>query len=352
MKSFVKYINENQALNEFANKINEEMILESFQSSLLSKLAHKIKTASNQKSNRKVSFTSIFGPINKLDYHHRPTKEKVFGIKWDQITDDDFIKYDGYSKELKKILQNVYKKTENADFIVCDGDDIVYFIKGYNGDVELYSFDGHLNTVKKETRRHYSYQERNLKLDEVLVLIHDFDEIYVLKITEDMVKEYISFNKERLENQKGIINYDEKSLKDIAERQRYRYQTLAKEMRANKIDDDKLFNDIKDVNKEVVDLYEKIMKNPDFMDKYYELGRLMSYVGSTYDKFYMYSKEKAKVKKMENHLKDEGKSQEEIDNRTKYYKSTAKEYSETVIEYIKEIKKSIDQIENDLKGAS
>ena len=350
MKLISKYIFENQALREFDEKTYNNMICEAFKSSLLTKLAKKIDDA--RKSTNDSTFTSIFGPRTQWSkYGHKKSEEKLLGIKWSEITDDDFVKYDGYSKELKKLMTQVYQKKAKADFIVCDGDDIVYFINGFQLEdqkAQLFSFDGYNGKVKVETRKAYSYRDRPLKIDEVLVLIHDYD-VYALTITDDMTKEYKDLNLGRIESRKGIINYDKKSLEELAKQQRNRYQTLAKEMRTNKLDDDKLFQDIKDANKEAMDIHEEVMKAYDNIDAYFDLSRVMSYVGLAYDKYYYYFREKKKLEKYKKHWEEDGKTKEEIERRSEYYQDQLSEYANDTMEYIKKVRNAIKEIKEIIK---
>ena len=125
---------------------------ESFQASLLTNLAKRIKdaekehsendkkTAANYKeqgysgtpTKTAKSFASIFGPLTETP-RWGDKKTGIRGLKWSEIKDSDFKQYKGDDKEFVKFLKSVYAKKAIADMIVCapGTKDIVAFIKGY-----------------------------------------------------------------------------------------------------------------------------------------------------------------------------------------------------------------------------
>ena len=81
-----------------------------------------------------INFASIFGP--KTEGGRYNTKKGLQGLKWSEITDDDFKVYKPTDKELVKLIKRTYgKKDGNADFIVVDNkDNVINFIKAYGKD--------------------------------------------------------------------------------------------------------------------------------------------------------------------------------------------------------------------------
>ena len=349
----------------------ENMINESFKCELLSNLAAQIKKAeaknnANKKKEREdneargyskgfgpkdVTFASIFGPLT-INQRWGDPKKGIQGIRWSELTDDDFtLVKAGSEKELKKALKPIYAKNGKGDAIIClpGTKTPVMFIKGYgkDDDKRLYYFDmdqTHWNSgVKEKTATKYSYQTRSLKLDEVMPLITDLD-VYILNITDDIIKKYQSLHTDRMESQKGVVNYDKNSLATLLKQQQARYKTMVAEIKAKKLQQDPnvLFDEIKATNDEVVALYKEIMSNPENLDKYFDMGRLMTYVSYAYESFYKSMKESREADKTEQkypELKRAGDSWSRA--RAKSEINDAKEYVDKVRSLIADIKKEL-----------
>ena len=399
MKHLLEYLNDyyydSLVINEVCNLIAEdEMVNESFKSSIVQKLAQAIYNAEKTSNKKKVaqakaydevqgteygkhdprivSFTSIFGPKTVNGRYGGSTKG-IQGLKWSEITDDDFIEYAPNDKELIKLIKKTYgKKNANADFIVMKDDEIINFIKAYGADEKsdgMFYFksdslkkyaNGSEYTVpggvEEITKPYYSYQHRPLKVAEVVNALKELSSIkgvkvYALEITDDMIKQYQSLITDRKKSQEGVINYDKRSLDMLRKQQVSRYKALADEIRANKLQKDPnvLFNEITETNKQVVELYKKIMSSTDYLDKYFELGRLMDYVSRAYESFYKSIKykrssdkgrERYKARAAERGKKFDPKEYDEFDYDKEYAQSSindAKKYINNVKEMIKEI---------------
>ena len=406
MKQLLEYLNDyhynNLVINEVCNLIAEEEIVnESFKSSIVQKLAQAIYNAEKSSNKSKieqakndderygtdygkhdphiVSFASIFGPKTLIG-KYGSVKKGIQGLKWSEITDDDFKEYAPDDKELIKLVKKTYgKKNANADFIVMKGDEIINFIKAYGADeksdgmfyfksdtLKKYKSDGveHKYTVnggvKELTKPYYSYQHRTLKVNEVIDTLKALSEIegvkvYALEITDDMIKQYQELSNDRKKSQKGVINYDKKSLEMLRKQQVARYKALAQEIRAKKLQNDPniLFNEITETNKQVIELYKKVMSSTDNLDKYFDLGRLMDYVSRAYESFYRSmkserqserAKERYKVKAAE---RGEEFNDEEYD-KFDFDKSNAKSEINDAKKYIDNVKKMIKEIEDQL----
>lgn len=406
MKQLLEYLNDyhynNLVINEVCNLIaEEEMVNESFKSSIVQKLAQAIYNAEKTSNVSKieqakndderygtdygkhdphiVSFASIFGP-KTINGKYGSVKKGIQGLKWSEITDDDFKEYAPDDKELIKLVKKTYgKKNANADFIVMKGDEIINFIKAYGADeksdgmfyfksdtLKKYKSDGveHKYTVnggvKELTKPYYSYQHRALKVNEVIDTLKALSEIegvkvYALEITDDMIKQYQELSNDRKKSQKGVINYDKKSLEMLRKQQVARYKALAQEIRAKKLQNDPniLFNEITETNKQVIELYKKVMSSTDNLDKYFDLGRLMDYVSRAYESFYRSmkserqserAKERYKVKAAE---RGEEFNDEEYD-KFDFDKSNAKSEINDAKKYVDNVKKMIKEIEDQL----
>jgi len=368
------YINE--VNNVCYDLTGQEILNESFKSSLLQSLAKAINTAEakNAENDKREaerykngersylpsksarSFASIFGPLTEPQRWGK-SKTGIQGIKWSEIKDSDFKKFSTSDKELIKIMKAVYAKKQNADFICCkpDTNEVIYFIKGYGkegSDVRLFGFntEGWSQGVKEKTAKKYAYQTRSLKYNEAAAIIDGLD-IYVLEITDAMKSEYKDLHTSRETSQEGVINYDENSLKELLKIQKARYSVLVKEIKAKKLQEDPniLFGEIEKTNQEVIDLYKKVISNPDNMDQRFDLGDLMRYVSYAYECFYKSMKYKADAERSVKRAKEKGASDEDAQQWGKF----DREYSDNEIrdakEYVQKIKKAIEDINSKLK---
>ncbi|MCH5167973.1 MAG: hypothetical protein J1F35_08855 [Erysipelotrichales bacterium] len=366
MKTLVEFIQDKQYNNVLTEAFIEieakEVINEAFKSKLLTDLAQKIKKyekANNAAKTERAanshwggepkltSFASIFGPksVDLGRYHGK--KGGLEGLKWSEITDSDFEKYSiaEDNKEIKKMLQSVYSRKEQADIIVTDENrDIVYFIKGYGDEKTpvFYFFQdanerGYGEGVKKSKKPRYSYQERDLKWNEAFDLINNLKVGYVnaLKVNDSMIKTYKTLFDERTAAKKGIVNFDEESLKQLAKENQARYETLVEEIKTKKLQNNKenLLEEIQNLQKEVMDLYNEMINNIEDAPEYYELGDLMSYVKYAYETYYKALKygnrsDKAKDDKFEK----------------EYYKNQSDSEIRDVKKYIDRARKEIENI--------
>lgn len=283
----------NQIIDEAINEISSEMICESFKSSLLSNLANKIKKLSkehNEEVYKRIleldpkyrkhsdahedikSFSSIFGPY---------TYRNVYvAIKWADITDDDFKLYHG-NKEMEDIINN---KSKDYLILVCPPNtkDIKYAIQifresGWHTNF-MYWFT-EMDNEKEEKGINWgnmlkSYKETSETLDKRTARAIGKNDAYVLEITNDMKKEYNDVINKRAEDKKGMINYDEKSLEALKRKQQRRYEEIVSKMKAEKIksNPDSFFDEIKETQDQVTEIYKTIVKNVEHIDKFRFLG--------------------------------------------------------------------------------
>ena len=387
MQNLFEYLTEDicdqNILKEEALLIAEDvMVTEAFKSSIVQALAQAIYDAEKESNKRKIeiakndderyphsdgskhdpkliNFASIFGP--KTEGGRFNVKKGLQGLKWSEITDDDFKEYAPDDKELAKLIRSTYgKKENNADFIVMTKDNkVLNFIKAYGTDpkgdgVYYFKTDGKWNNgVKEITKQYYSYQTRSLKTNEIIDMLKGLAQVegvkvMALEITDDMTKEYKSLQVSREEAKKGVINFDKASLKELLNKQQSRYKALVAEIKAKKLqkDPNMLFDDIKKANDEVVTLYKQIINNPDNIEHNYDLSRLMSYVSYAYESLYKSiersrsaerSVARAKAKGAENAEEygswDRSSAKQEIND--------AKDYLDKVNEMINDIKKNL-----------
>ena len=371
-----------ELIAEDYNEISEGMINESFKASILTKLAKAISDAmkdynKREKDNAKrldkeyggkhtantKNFASIFGP--KVLYGRYGNKKTgLQGVKWSEISDDDFKVFTEYDKELENLIKGSYKKKDgNTDFIIIDkNDNIKYFIKGYGYEDDgkaqmngIYTFKskwGGGPTVQEIEKDAYKYSSKPLNITEVIAFVIDLlkneYKVYALTITGDMVQNYEALHTAREESHGGVIEYDEASLRKLAEQQRARYKALAKEARIKKEKENAggLFDEIKELNDEVTEIYRTITSKPEYIDKFYDLGDIMNYINYVYECYFKYIKYARSSEKNIEVAKQNGEKNPEI------YGSFDKKHSDEslndVREYINRVKKQIEKIKSQL----
>lgn len=410
MKSLLEYFNNirlnSQILSEEMNILaSETIVTESFKSSILQKLAQKIYDAektnnqseiNNKKEQKKrdtesgytysdnwykpkiVSFASVLGPITTTE-RYSGLKKKFRGIKWSEITNDDFKEYSLDNKELIKLIKKTYGKPEKSVIIVVDkNDNPLNLVKAFNEDpkqdgmfyfksdeIKTYKYDdGSESTsripggMKELTKPYYSYQHRALKAGEVIDTLKGLSSIeglkaYALEITKEMTQEYERVILDRKEAQKGVINYDSASLKALARAQKARYETLIKKMREEKLSSNKeqLWKDIENAQKKVVAVMQEAVK-PENLQKSSGIsmvGDLMRNITYAYQSLLEYYqsnyRSQGNLERAKQRAAERGKDFDEEEYKRNDFDSgdATKEINKVVI-YIKDIDKEIDRI--------
>lgn len=334
MKNLKEYLFDRECdniiLTEAASIIGEEMINEAFKSKILGKLASTIKEYEKEQHRNDIekqndyndkgwgkinpsekTFTSLFGPIVQTSRYGSSTK-KVRGCQWDKITDDNITYYEGgYDSALHKKIKQLYASKIRGLLIVCDPEthDIVYAVRGYSENDDktrkpkkpsTFEFKAWTTTNGKSHKRVVNktapirkggWQRGDLKVDALIELINDYD-VYFVEIPNEYITDYDVLVKDREEAQKGVINYDDASLKELAQRQRLHYKVLAKELRAKRLQDNPkyMLNEITKIHNEALKLAEQIIDNKEHIDEGYSIGNAMSYITSAFEEYFKYLK--------------------------------------------------------------
>ena len=334
MKNLKEYLFDRECdniiLTEAASIIGEEMINEAFKSKILGKLASTIKEYEKEhhlndikrqkyyddKRYGKINplektFTSLFGPIVQTSRYGSFTK-KVRGCQWDKITDDNVTYYEGgYDSALHKKIKQLYAGKNRGLLIICDPEthDIVYAVRGYSNNDDktgkpkkpsTFEFKAWTTADGKSHKRvdnktapirKGGWQKGDLKVDALIELINDYD-VYFVEIPNEYITDYDVLVKDREEAQKGVINYDDASLKELAQRQRLHYKMLAKELRAKRLQDNPkyMLNEITKIHNEALKLAEQIIDSKEHIDEGYSIGNAMSYITSAFEEYFKYLK--------------------------------------------------------------
>lgn len=392
LSDYIYEAQENQSfILETINEMNIMTINESFQSTLLTNLAKTIKKFEQPAHNRDIerekrereqhekrnlerkvngydeveyhkskpnalSFASVFGPSNarvpmsKSRYaSHKDMR--IRGVKWAEITDNMFIKYDGYDAKFQKIFKKLCNGKKAFLAIACEPetDTIVYVVRGFDESNELsfWELAQQRSKYNKETgfvKKHKPkgrWGERDYKGVEMLEDMNDYD-VYLLEITDDMKSDYTLLYNDRKEAQKGVINYDKDSLKAIAAQQRARYKKLAAELRAKRLQENPkaLYDEIKELNDRVIAVYDKIMADEKYVGEYYSIGNLMSYVENCFSQYYDYLRSKRDADDYKKRAEEKGRKYDD----SNYYI----ERMNNEINYVKE---RIDRAKKEIQAA-
>lgn len=409
MKSLIKYFDQMMVesmilAEEMEILASETIVTESFKSSILQKLAQKIYDAEKTNNQREVqskknqherdkqdghafsdswykpkvvSFASVLGPITTTEKYTGLVK-KTRGVKWSEITDDDFKEYALDDKELVKLIKKTYGKAEKSVIIITDKDkNPLNLIKAFNDDpkqdgmfyfkldttqISKYGNSEYRRIVpggiKEFTKQYYSYQYRALKANEVIALLNEYSNLsgikaYALEITDSMTQEYQRTVIDRKEAQKGVINYDKESLEKLAKAQRARYEALVKKMKEEKFssNQDQLLKYIEDAQKKVVDLIKEAIK-PENLEKSSSMsivGDLMRNISYSYQSLLEYyqssHRSKKHIERAKQRAAEKGEEFDEEDYKKYDFDSEkATEEINNVVEYIKDIDKEIERI--------
>ena len=359
MKKVIDYIYENQFENLVIN--------ESFQSSFLSDLAKKIKNSeskrhkslSSESEKRKDKYTSSFSNIfsSIIDNNNKP-----INIKWDKVKDEDFVLYKSKDKKFKEICNDIFNtklsSNQKAMIISCEPNtkNIIYFTNAINGRFNkdswtrengavIFQFDvpytwwdkgnrgvdKKVDTVRKSSRGYNNY--RVLNQIEAFDLLKGYDN-YVLKIDDSLIDEYQQISISRDESKKGMINFDKASLDKILKDQQDRYKAFVKSVKIKKLrsNDKALYEEIKNLNLEIISLNEEIMNNSNNWDLLSAMENIIKDFSYAFTYYYRYFISNA-----------ESQSPDADESDRKYYKKNADknliDVQETIDKYKEEIKK-------------
>jgi hypothetical protein len=128
-----------------------------------------------------------------------------------------------------------------------------------------------------------------------------------------------------------------------------KYKALAEEMKAKKLINNKeaLWEEITKTNQEVIEFYKKVIDNPEYIDKRYNLGDLMQYVNYAFESYYRFVKNWRAADKRVERAKEQGR--EEPEKYGDYERQSAKNEINDAKEYIQRIHKEMENIQKQLE---
>ena len=386
MKNLKEYLFDKECdniiLTEAASIIGEEMINEAFKSKILGKLASTIKEYEKEQHRNDIekqndyndkgwgkinpsekTFTSLFGPIVQTSRYDSSTK-KVRGCQWDKITDDNVTYYEGgYDIALHKKIKQLYADKIRVRLVVFDPEtqEIVYagrvcsendYKTRKSKKPSTFEFkawttaDGksHKRVINKTAPiRKGGWQTGDLKVDALIELINDYD-VYFVEIPNEYITDYDVLVKDREEAQKGVINYDDASLKELAQRQRLHYKMLAKELRAKRLQDNPkyMLNEITKIHNEALKLAEQIIDSKEHIDEGYSIGNAMSYITLAFEEYFKYLKSMKDAEASVERARERGR--EEPESYGEYYRSDAASQLDNCKDRLEKTKNYLDEI--------
>lgn len=295
MKSLTQFIAEaiveDKINEELGMLIGEDTINEAFGSSLLQELAKRIKDTGDSK------FETIFGARRMND------GKKIIGVKWAEIDDKDFEKFESGDKKFATTLKAAKKAKESFIVIATSDADSkapIVVVRGINNLNKDYIFTWIFKPKPSEEDKFYmepavkkransTWSTHVLNVDEIIELCSKLC-VWYLPITDKMLSEYDNTISKREADKDGMVNYDEKSLMDIARKQKARYNALVKEMKANKLiaEKDNLLEEIKALQAEAVEVFEKVIKSDNLLTMNVEIGSVMGGIAYAYENLHKY----------------------------------------------------------------
>lgn len=245
MKKLINNIIESK-LNIELSQINDEIIYESLQSSILNKLAKQLKSFGSKNQNKwnNKSFSGILGSLS---------------YKWNEVKDSDFIHYEaGDAKGIKLVRQMVTMSDRHIDGIclitnIKNKNEFKYFI--YNSRItNLVSYDYY-------EEKYHPKNSEDLSFSSVKDYCEKSD-FYCLKLEGLDTWE---LHRNRQSSQSGIVlQGDDDYYNKLAKENIERYNKILTKKRATEAaKKDTLSKEVQDILNEVMELSTDSMKNPE-----------------------------------------------------------------------------------------
>lgn len=289
MKTVLEYI-ENTFLIESMKQIDADIIYEQLNCKVLLDVAKQLKSIKDIEISKKQKdiedqiernpddakyytgnrfVKTKDGKKYKVSTNNRSFKE-IFGdnrnVKFNELTDADVTIYEPDDKQHEKIIKagikgnanNIYilqdPKTEKYKFYINSWGYIIHLTDTNNG---WYS---HSHTGDSEMNRVGGRRSKwvDLKQYEKKELCKGL-RIYEIDCSK---ADSLQLKQQRQDDRSGMIYFDEGSLKLYAEDNIKRYKKIVAQNKANRLNDDKLLNDVEAIIKKVAELAVECAKDP------------------------------------------------------------------------------------------
>ena len=254
----------------FMRNIDEEIINESLQSSILQQLAKQLKPFGSKNNNNywnNKSFSGIFGSLN---------------VAWDKITDNDFEKYEAGDKAGIKKARAVLASGDkwiNAVILFPNADgktfDSMICYRGYVNFKE-HKWDYEINSYKEQPSRDFeTYKQKWIKED------CEQKDFYILEIKDFEV--YDIRGQRNSAKLGSFIPGDAYYYKKVAEENVERYKKIIAKRKAERAaKEDNIAQQVQEIVNKVLELSAKAATNPDkFVDIQYRIAYLLENIYST-----------------------------------------------------------------------
>jgi hypothetical protein len=345
MRNVLEIICESYVNIELDN-INNKLICESLQSSILQDLVKQITTKRNtQKANDSWYISPVFKDLFRYT-----------NVTWDKITDEDFIiskrlNNDETDKKLIKERNNIeklVKKLINNDLNALvllqspSSNEFTYFINNYGS--MYYIENAHILTKRSTS---YSRSNAEITKTEKMGIVRDSN-IYLIDLNT------FSSNKiqiKRREDRDGMIYLDEQSLRDLARKNVERYKEIIARNKASRLaKQDNMAELVGEIVNRVMELSQKI--NADiskYADLVYPITSIIHDIYSTrqYHKGTVTGHD-GLLPVFSGYMKSKSSALSNSNNMTDYYQRDSENYLIKLKDIINNLEDKLDDLEDKL----
>lgn len=283
MKQLVELIKE-QFVYEKLEQINNEIITESLNASILKDLAKQLLDQINNEKKEKEN--------EKYRTIYNKSFKQIFGeasIPWNEIEDKDIETIDAQTwneKKLKnaneKLIRSIIKCDKHAIIISRDPETKVfeYVILNWGNMFYLYPGKGGYWSNKNAGAstgqgggRHY----RDLNQREKIDLLNN-KTLYIIDVSKYM-GQMTKKRSDRFQSKQGVINFDPESLRRIARDNIERYKKILSQRKATNQNNDKLLDEANEIIKKISNITIQVAKDPlSYADVISKVATLSKYV--------------------------------------------------------------------------
>lgn len=283
MISIIEYLENNKKhideFNETMNEIELDMVLESFQCSILQEIRAQIESikAEYKKKKEEIDSQEWEKEWQKPRLQQPPydfNKMFVFNsVMWDKITDDQVKEFTQDSQEGAKLVKRICSNRSNSipGMIVLASSDPKYKFNGIilkdSWNIRYYSL----------TSKYGSSNNKEIKPSEAVTWLTP--KYWTIEIHDDQLAGQLK--NERAKARFGSIKMgDPEEYKNIAQANFERYKRLAEKKRIEKASDDGIYDKVMDYVQKVMDVAEKFAKEPiKYASKEYNIQMLLDLIG-------------------------------------------------------------------------
>lgn len=282
MKQITEYVNE-QFLIDSMLEIDAKIVCEALQAKILLELSKQLQDVKDAEINKKKEdkWRSIYARNFRQLFGDQ-------GICWDKISDDDIEEMSG-DENNDKFVRSVLQQKKDAIILVRDKEDkfFEYCILSW-GDMYYIGKGSETGYGMKQGERMGYRNGRRAQWHDMAqkdkIELTQGKKLYVITNISKKKSEYRDVRSEKEQAKDGMIYFDEYSLKQIANANVKRYKEIIAKHKAEKVNDNKLINEVNAIIQKVANLAATVAKDP---VKYIDVISKLSIVSTwVYDKPY------------------------------------------------------------------